>query len=276
MSGESFGYGTEMTRVRTVTEYADERGNRIEYEGHYEGPNFQVKFTGASNTLVIHPAARLDRLFLDFDCDNGRVEIGATRGVPPIRANIRVGQDSTVMIGDNVSMTSVCAMSATEGTTIRIGNDVMFASENEVRADDGHPIFDVRTEKRVNTSKSITIGSHVWIGRRATILGGTKIGDGSVIAYGAILKRRIPNNCIAAGVPAKVVKRDIAWERPHLSLIRPFYKPDATTIDKSPYWNLTEVTASPAVQPQPSLARRIVRGLRRRISDRRAGQSSAT
>jgi hypothetical protein len=49
-------------------------------------------------------------------------------------------------------------MSATEGTTIVIGDDVMFASHNQVRADDAHPIFDVRTGQRVNVSKSIEIG----------------------------------------------------------------------------------------------------------------------
>jgi acetyltransferase-like isoleucine patch superfamily enzyme len=166
--------------------------------------------------------------------------------VPAFSAAIRIGQDSTVRIGRNVSSTSTVAMSATEGTTIVIGEDVMFASENQVRADDGHPIFDVRTGQRVNVSKSIRIGAHVWLGRMAVVLGGARIGSGTVIGYGSIVTGRIPNNCVAAGVPARVVRRDIAWERPHLSLVRPFYKPDATSVVKSAYWQLTEVPARPS------------------------------
>ena len=61
-----------------------------------------------------------------------------------------------------------------------------------------------------------------------------------MIGYGSIVTRNVPNNCIAAGVPATVIRRDIAWERPHLSMTKPYYKPDASTVSRSPYWNLTE------------------------------------
>src|SRR5699024_10986885 len=127
-----------------------------------------------------------------------------------------------------------------EGTKIHIGNDVMFASDNELRADDGHPIFDVRTGARVNVSSSITIGNHVWLARRAVLLGGAAVGDGSVVGYGAVVTRQFANNVVVAGVPAREVRRDVAWERPHLSLTPPFYKPDASTVTRSEeFWNLT-------------------------------------
>jgi acetyltransferase-like isoleucine patch superfamily enzyme len=71
------------------------------------------------------------------------------------------------------------------------------------------------------------------------ILGGSSIGDGSVVGLGSIVKGSFPNNCILAGSPAKTVRRDIAWERPHLTLNKPFYKPDASCVKKSDYWNKT-------------------------------------
>ena len=160
--------------------------------------------------------------------------------MPAFSGSIRIGQDSTVVVGDNVSTTAACVMSATEGTTITIGDDVMFASENQVRADDGHSIFDVRSGKRVNPSRSIRIGSHVWLARGAVVLGGVSIGDGTVVGYGSLVTRNLPNNCVATGVPARVTRRDVAWERPHLSMAKPYYKPDASTVTRSTYWNLTE------------------------------------
>ena len=146
----------------------------------------------------------------------------------------------------------------------------MFASEIQVRADDGHPIFDVRTGKRVNVSKNITIGPHVWVGWGAWILGGTTIGEGSVIGTGAIVKARIPNNVVAAGIPARVVRKDIAWERPHLSLVEPYYKPDVSTVKKSRYWKLTAegAAATSAALRTNNFARRVVRKLRQMLARR--------
>jgi acetyltransferase-like isoleucine patch superfamily enzyme len=246
-----------VTVVTELAPYTDDRGNSIEVTGPVEGASIRVNFRGSNNHLVVGLPVRLGRLVIDFDCDNGLVRLGPSANVPAFSAAIRVGQDSKVLIGRNVSCTSTVAMSATEGTTIAIGEDVMFASENQVRADDGHPIFDVRTGKRVNVSKSIRIGDHVWLGRFSTLLGGARIGSGSVIGYGSIVTGHVPNNCIAAGVPAHVIRKDVAWERPHLSLTKPHYKPDASTITKSAYWART-------AQDEPfGLGRRMRRRLAR-------------
>jgi acetyltransferase-like isoleucine patch superfamily enzyme len=262
-----------MVRLTELEAYQDEQGNEIVYVGRIEG-RVRIKFSGSNNRLVVDPDAAIGRLVVDFDCDNGLLVIGASKGVPVFAAAIRIGQDSTVRIGRDVSATEPVAMSATEGTTITVGDDVMFASANQVRTDDGHPIFDVRSGKRVNTSRSIDIGNHVWLGRASVVLGGSKIGDGSVLGYGSILKGRVPNNAIAVGVPAQVRKRDIAWERPHLSLTKPYYKPDASTIRKSPYWQLTEVEDGPPSRSARlrKVAGRVKRRLRRitrRITRRR-------
>ncbi|AIY00854.1 acetyltransferase [Arthrobacter sp. PAMC 25486] len=179
-------------------------------------------------------------LHANFDCDNGRIEIGSHHGVTPLKAHIRVGQDSTVIIGNNVSNTSTVTINAVEGTKVTIGNDCMLSSQVEIRTDDAHPIFDVRTEKRSNPSRSMRIGNHVWLARGSAVLGGASVADGSILGFGSILTGQIPNNCIAVGTPAKVIRRDVAWERPHLSLREPLYKPDASSIEKSEYWDLTD------------------------------------
>ena len=224
--------------LRTLEAYRDESGNEIDYAGRIE-KNIRILIRGANNRLFVHKQARLERLVVLFECDNARLEIGSTRGVPGLRASVRVGQDSTVRIGNNTSSTGTVYITVAEGASVTIGEDVMFASANQVRADDGHPIFDVHTGKRVNPSKPITIGNHVWLGVGSMVLGGAEIGDGSVIGANSLVTGRIPNNVVAAGAPARVRRRDIAWERPHLTRDAPFYKPDASTVTVSPYWNVT-------------------------------------
>ena len=53
---------------------------------------------------------------------------------------------------------------------------------------------------------NIEIGDDVWIGLRATICAGVKIGQGAVIAAGAVVTKDVPPYAIVGGVPAKVIK----------------------------------------------------------------------
>ncbi|MFB9165058.1 acyltransferase [Arthrobacter psychrochitiniphilus] len=229
-----------MTEIKVLDSYNDNHGNVIICPTIGQRPVL-VNFRGSNNRLIISPNAKIQHLNIQFDCDNGLVQIGSHSGVSPLKLYARVGQDSSVRLGDNVSTTDKLTITAVEGADVVIGDDVMVATDVEIRTDDAHPIFDVITGQRVNLSQPISIGNHVWLAKRAIIFGGVSIGDGSVVGFGSLVTKDIPNNCIAAGVPARVVRKNIAWERPHLSGEKPFYKPDASTVKKSPYWNSTRV-----------------------------------
>lgn len=218
--------------LNSIKAYKDKNNNEIICEE--EVPDCKVIFAGKNNKLTIKQGSKIQASIF-FDCDNGSCNVGKNR----FKGTLRIGQDCSVNLGDQVSCTNPCLITTAEGITVEIGNDCMLASEIQIRADDGHPIFDIHTEKRVNMPKSVYIGPHVWVGGRVTILSGAQIGEGSVIGYASVVKGRIPNNCVAAGVPAKVIRKDVAWERPHLSHVEPFYKPDASFVKKSNYWNST-------------------------------------
>ena len=55
--------------------------------------------------------------------------------------------------------------------------------------------------------KEIRIGENVWLGAGVIVLPGCRIGDNCVIAAGSVVCADIPDNCMAAGVPAKVKKQ---------------------------------------------------------------------
>ena len=225
-----------MVTVSTLTNYLDDNGNEIITSRTFDS-QVQVRFRGHNNRIVIADDARLGRLNVTFDCDHGTLEIGNNTKVGPSKWSMRLGQNSTIQIGDNVSTTETCVISAVEGVKVQIGDDVMIAEGVQIRADDGHPIFDVASGIRVNMPRQISIGNHVWLGFRAAVLGGAQIGDGTVVGLGSIVTGRIPDNCVAAGSPARVIRRNVAW---HLSLVKPYFKPDSSTVAKSEYWHLTE------------------------------------
>lgn len=53
----------------------------------------------------------------------------------------------------------------------------------------------------------VIIGDNVWIGDKATILPGVTIGDGTVIAANAVVTKDVPAYCVAAGNPARIIKK---------------------------------------------------------------------
>ncbi len=228
-----------MRKLAEISDYIDEDGNTIESPTRFS-KRVSVTFRGKNNRVIVDPSAKLKELLVVFDCDNGLLRIGPN-SKHGFSMSIRIGEDAQVLVGADVTSTTRCIVSAVEGATVEFGDDVMLASQNQVRADDGHPIFDVETGQRMNPAKDIHIGNHVWLGAQAVVLGGADIGPGSVIGFGSIVTGRISNNCIAVGSPARMVRQNIAWERPHLSFVGPPYKPDSSTIEvNEEYWALTQ------------------------------------
>lgn len=88
---------------------------------------------------------------------------------------------------------------------ITIGNDVLIGPEVCVRDSDSHAIAGSGSPTR-----PIAIGDHVWIGLRAMILRGVRIGDGAVVAAGAVVTRDVEPGTLVAGVPARFV-RHVTW-----------------------------------------------------------------
>lgn len=60
--------------------------------------------------------------------------------------------------------------------------------------------------------KTVHIGNDVWIGARAIIMPGVKIGDGAVIGASAVVTKDVPQNAVVGGVPAKVIKQRVKEE----------------------------------------------------------------
>ena len=93
--------------------------------------------------------------------------------------------------------------------SITIGDDVGIARKVTIMDSDSHSI--VAENGKNIISAPIIIGNHVWIGTNSKILKGVTIGDGALIAAGAVVTKDVPPYSIVAGIPAKVIKENIAW-----------------------------------------------------------------
>ena len=89
----------------------------------------------------------------------------------------------------------------------------MFSKGIKITTTDSHSIINLETGERTNLAKDVVIGNHVWLGQNVTINKGVEIGSNSIVAGHSVLTKSIPSNCIAAGVPARVVKVKVDWLR---------------------------------------------------------------
>lgn len=201
------------TLISHLSDYCDERDNRIVCASDHPIAEVAIRFAGAGNRLVVAAGARLRRLSVEFRGSGAELHIGAGGA----SLTVLLGSKSQVRLGNGLSTTGTLYMTAFEGSSITIGDDCMVAGGVQIRADDGHPIFDVVSGQRLNRSLPVVVGDHVWLGEGAVLLNGSEVGTGSVVGTRAVVKGRFANNCVLAGVPARVTRRDVAWERIHLS-----------------------------------------------------------
>lgn len=87
-----------------------------------------------------------------------------------------------------------------------MGPGVGIFSSNHGHERGGVPMINQAVEE-----KDVIIGNNVWLGAHVVVLPGVTIGDGVIVAAGAVVTKDIPSNVVVGGVPAKVIgERDAA------------------------------------------------------------------
>lgn len=178
------------------------RYERLQVEGDCAGnkfinipPGVRIKCYGQGNVVDFDPTVK------KF---NANIEIGAPDF--PVR-NCRIS------VGGKTDCAGCRMIVLEHGSRIIIGRDCMISWGVEFWASDTHVIRD-GFGKVVNRGLKIEIGDHVWIGRGASILKNSVVPSGSVVGLGAVFSGRgMEENCVYAGNPSTIRKRNISWER---------------------------------------------------------------
>lgn len=112
---------------------------------------------------------------------------------------IRAGTQGKIIIEDRAAINSFARLFGHGG--IRIGEDAQIGPGTLITTTD-HDIHN-KLEARF---KPVVIGNRAWIAANVTILPGISIGENAVIGAGSVVTADIPANCVAVGVPARVIK----------------------------------------------------------------------
>ncbi|WP_157956955.1 acyltransferase [Salinicola aestuarinus] len=188
---------------------ADAESNIINLEG-LDKARGSLRIGGVGNEISVGKRVSLN-CHIRIQGKGNRLHIGDDCN---LRGQILIkGNSQTVSIGDSTTFQTVYLL-CQEGCNITVGRHCMFSREIEVRTTDAHSLVDISSGARLNKPQSIVIGDHVWVGLRALINKGAFIPDDSIVGAAAFVNSaHEESHTVLAGVPAKVVRRGVTWNR---------------------------------------------------------------
>jgi len=155
---------------------------------------------------IIKAPGAVIHLGRDVILNSSSIRTVASSLYAPIRI-AALSPDARIEIGDGVGLngTSITARSR----KISIGDGTLLGPN--VTIVDGHyhilwPADQRGSNVDIPGDQDVVIGKNVWVGMQSMILKGVTIGDGSIIAAGSIVTGDIPENVLAGGIPARVIR----------------------------------------------------------------------
>jgi acetyltransferase-like isoleucine patch superfamily enzyme len=132
-------------------------------------------------------------------------EVGRLGQGVAVQGSISLGSPATIEFGDDVSLNPGFTVQGTGrlriGAHVHIGQDVLILTTNHKYEGASCLPYD-----RERVSKDVVIGDSVWICDRVIITPGVEIGEGAVLAAGAVINRDVPALAVVGGTPAQVIR----------------------------------------------------------------------
>jgi len=158
------------------------------------------------------PVSRSTRIRLQR---NAELKIGSNTLIMP-GAYLSVWPGKTLEFGSNVTIGNELYVSTKHG--LKVGRGNMWSHQVKIMDYDGHPIFkngetDPLEDRYGGTGEPIIIEDDVWIGFRATLLKGIRVGRGAIIGANSCVTQDVPAFSAVAGNPARIIARDVSWQR---------------------------------------------------------------
>ena len=143
------------------------------------------------SALVMLPRSRLH-------VSDGRVRLGWG-------TKVRIARRASLVLGGGSFINANCLIIA--NTSVTIGQRCSVAWRTTIMDADYHLVASGRPR-----SAPVEIGSDVWVGTESIIMQGTSIGSGAVVAARSVVRGVVPERALVAGLPARVVRRDVSWQ----------------------------------------------------------------
>ena len=169
-----------------------------------------IRIKGSNNTVVIGDFAQLKDVNIYINGSFNHITIGSWSYLGG--TDLFIEDDSgSIVIGSRTKFLGKTHLAVIEGTSITIGEDCLFSSDIQLRTGDSHSVLNMEGQ-RINESQNIVLGDHVWVGTKAFLSKGAKVAPHSIVGACALVTKAFEEpHCSLAGVPARIVKREVDW-----------------------------------------------------------------
>ncbi len=129
--------------------------------------------------------------------------------------HIKAQHSAKCFIDEDATVCGYIHLANERNLSLKIGKGCMFSKGAAIWATDGHIIRDASTNEIINRIKNgIEIGDHCWIGNKVTIIKNTILADNTIVGAKSLVSGHFTEpNTIIAGNPAKVIKKNVIWDR---------------------------------------------------------------
>lgn len=118
--------------------------------------------------------------------------------------------NASITIGNNCYIGEYNQITAcnkiTIGDGLLTGHYVLISDNNHGGLSEDESLI-VPHHRELKSKGEVVIGNNVWIGDKVSVLGGVHIGNNVIVAANAVVTKDVPDNCVVAGVPARIVKQ---------------------------------------------------------------------
>jgi len=187
-------------------------GNFLSIDDAVDVSDLEVVIRGVGNSIKIGRGCVLSKMSILIESDGNSIHLSENVRFSG-KIIMKISSGNSLKIGSRTTIGGVNIICG-ESTAIKIGRDCMLSWGLEIRSTDSHAIYDIESNCRVNPAENIDVGDDVWVGARAMIVKGARIGNGCVVGMGSLVSNGGElENCVYAGVPARVVRKGVRWER---------------------------------------------------------------
>lgn len=175
-----------------------------------EQSNCRIILRGSGNRIEIKDRCRLAgdaSINLGSDC-----KVFFDEGSNLQMMEIFAADKAIINLGKVISCSWHTRIYCHEPAKVTVGYDCLIASGVLLTASDMHSIIDIESGDRINPAQDIVIEDHVWLASSVRVMKGVSIGKDSAIGVGAIVTTNIPPQCVAVGIPAKIIKTGTTWK----------------------------------------------------------------
>ena len=202
----------------------DENGKERKLRFFERIKGLKIHFCGRNCVVKIHrPINQFINTYIDIGSDNVYIEIGKNAYIKDLYVRARFGGNQKLVLGNNITAYGG-DIYLDEDSNCYLGSNCLIAAGFQIWGSDSHSIFDKDTKVLLNrVKKPVIIDDNCWFGKNCTVLKHSHISSHTVIGSHSLISGTFnESNVIIAGIPAKIIKRNIDWD----AITPIFYEPN--------------------------------------------------